>query len=57
MVTQSCALCFQNFQNGRQYKNKKKIVENSKMKRFQDPLFGVNLTFFAPWLPWQRSPF
>jgi hypothetical protein len=19
--------------------------------------FGVNLTFFAPWLPWQRLPF
>jgi ribosomal protein L35AE/L33A len=19
--------------------------------------FGVNLTFFAPWLPWQRPPF
>ena len=26
--------------------------------KFQkDPLFGVNLTFFAPWLPWQRLPF
>ena len=26
--------------------------------KFQkDPLFGVNLTFFAPWLPWQRQPF
>ena len=26
--------------------------------KFQkDPLFGVNLTFFAPWLPWQRPPF
>ena len=21
------------------------------------PLYGVNLTFFAPWLPWQRPPF
>jgi hypothetical protein len=20
-------------------------------------LFGMNLTFFAPWLPWQRPPF
>jgi hypothetical protein len=40
MVTQSCALCFQNFQNGRHFKmasniKKKKIVEISKMKRFQ----------------------
>ena len=26
--------------------------------KFQkDPLFGLNLTFFAPWLPWQRPPF
>jgi hypothetical protein len=26
--------------------------------KFQkDPLIGVNLTFFAPWLPWQRPPF
>ena len=26
--------------------------------KFQkDPLFGVNLTFFAPWLPWQQPPF
>jgi hypothetical protein len=26
--------------------------------KFQkDPQFGVNLTFFAPWLPWQRPPF
>ena len=26
--------------------------------KFQkDLLFGVNLTFFAPWLPWQRPPF
>jgi hypothetical protein len=26
--------------------------------KFQkDPLYGVNLTFFAPWLPWQRPPF
>ena len=26
--------------------------------KFQkDPLFGVNFTFFAPWLPWQRPPF
>ena len=26
--------------------------------KFQkDPLFGVNLTFFAPWLPWQRPSF
>jgi hypothetical protein len=26
--------------------------------KFQkDPLFGVNLTFVAPWLPWQRPPF
>jgi hypothetical protein len=26
--------------------------------KFQkDPLFGVNLTFFAPWLPWHRPPF
>ena len=26
--------------------------------KFQkDPLFGVNLTYFAPWLPWQRPPF
>jgi hypothetical protein len=26
--------------------------------KFQkDPLFGVNLTFFAPRLPWQRPPF
>ena len=26
--------------------------------RFQkDPLYGLNLTFFAPWLPWQRPPF
>jgi hypothetical protein len=25
--------------------------------KFQkDPLFGVNFTFFAPWLPWQRPP-
>ena len=23
----------------------------------KDPLYGLNLTFFAPWLPWQRSPF
>ena len=23
----------------------------------KDPLFGVNLTFFATWLPWQRPPF
>jgi hypothetical protein len=23
----------------------------------KDPLLGVNLTFFAPWLPWQRPPF
>jgi hypothetical protein len=26
--------------------------------KFQkDLLFGVNLTFFAPWLPWQLLPF
>ena len=26
--------------------------------KFQkDPLYGVNLTFFAPWLPWQQPPF
>ena len=26
--------------------------------KFQkDPLYGLNLTFFAPWLPWQRPPF
>jgi hypothetical protein len=26
--------------------------------KFQkDPLFGVNLTIFAPWLPWQWPPF
>ena len=26
--------------------------------KFQkDPLYGLNLTFFAPWLPLQRSPF
>ena len=26
--------------------------------KFQkDPLFGVNLTFFTPWLPWQRPTF
>jgi hypothetical protein len=26
--------------------------------KFQkDPLYGLNLTFFAPWLPWQRLPF
>jgi hypothetical protein len=26
--------------------------------KFQkDPQFGVNLTFVAPWLPWQRPPF
>ena len=26
--------------------------------KFQkDPLFRVNLTFFAPWLPWQWPPF
>jgi hypothetical protein len=26
--------------------------------KFQkDPLYGVNLTFFAPWLPWQWTPF
>ena len=26
--------------------------------KFQkDPLFGVNLTFFTPWLPWQQPPF
>ena len=26
--------------------------------KFQkDPLLGVNLTLFAPWLPWQRPPF
>ena len=26
--------------------------------KFQkDPLFGVNLTLFAPWLPWQRPSF
>ena len=26
--------------------------------KFQkDPLYGLNLTFFAPWLPWQRSSF
>ena len=26
--------------------------------KFQnDPQFGVNLTFFAPWLPYQRPPF
>ena len=22
-----------------------------------DPLYGFRLTFFAPWLPWQRLPF
>jgi hypothetical protein len=22
-----------------------------------DPLYGSRLTFFAPWLPWQRPPF
>ena len=26
--------------------------------KFQkDPLYGVNLTFFASWLPWKRPPF
>ena len=26
--------------------------------KFQkNPLYGLNLTFFAPWLPWQRPPF
>jgi hypothetical protein len=34
-----------------------KIVKNSKLNRFQDPVYGLNLTFFAPWLPWQRPPF
>jgi hypothetical protein len=29
----------------------------AKIQKSKDPLFGVNLTFFAPWLPWQRSPF
>jgi hypothetical protein len=28
-----------------------------RVKFQKDPLFGVNLTFFAPWLPWQRPPF
>ena len=27
------------------------------VKFLKDPLYGVNLTFFAPWLPWQRPPF
>jgi hypothetical protein len=38
IFTQSCALCFQNFDNGRQYKEqkkKKKIVKNSKMEKIQ----------------------
>jgi hypothetical protein len=26
--------------------------------KFQkDPLYGMNSTYFAPWLPWQRPPF
>jgi hypothetical protein len=30
----------------------------TKVVKFQkDPLFGVNLTFVAPWLPWQQLPF
>ena len=27
------------------------------VKLQKDLLFGLNLTFFAPWLPWQRPPF
>jgi hypothetical protein len=31
------------------------LITKSKFQK--DPLYGLNLTFFAPWLPWQRSPF
>ena len=27
------------------------------VKLQKDPLYGLNLTFFAPWLPWQRPSF
>jgi hypothetical protein len=27
------------------------------VKLQKDPLYGLNLTFFAPWLPWQQPPF
>jgi hypothetical protein len=29
----------------------------AKIQKSSDPLYGLNLTFFAPWLPWQWSPF
>jgi hypothetical protein len=31
-------------------------IETAKMFQ-KDPLYGLNLTFFEPWLPWQRLPF
>ena len=34
-----------------------KILKTKSTTLSDDLLFGVNLTFFAPWLPWQRPPF
>jgi hypothetical protein len=38
------------------FKMTKMLKKNEKHKN-DHPLFGVNLTLFAPWLPLQRPPF
>ena len=54
---------FLNFYIGDHFENLKKqraqlwVMIYFCVKFQKDPLYGVNLTFFAPWLPWQRPPF
>jgi hypothetical protein len=53
-MIQSCALCFKNFQNGRQYKK----FKNSKMERFQWKwIFTGIKTCCTILFPWERQPF
>ena len=44
---------FENFKNRAQLW----VIIYFCVKFQKDPLYGLNLTFFAPWLPWQRLPF
>jgi hypothetical protein len=51
---------FLNFYIGGHFENKKKPKSTTLSDDLffqKDPLFGVNLTFFAPWLPWKQPPF
>jgi hypothetical protein len=43
--------------NNEKHKNDhNRLLAKQKLMKL-DPLFEVNLTFFAPWLAWQRPPF